>query len=169
MLEGLFGLYHGLKRIRLDKRQTIATYIGNVMHLSTIWLTYANHAGVIFGGDWDALMTKRPDRLPSKWHTNLPTDFGIYDLHQAHAIESDEDAPQPPSKASRSEEPSRRNSDTSETELSAIHAEAVNNYKRGTRACDLENRFKELLAILEDGDRGLVLGDIKDLKIALRD
>ena len=32
VIEGLFGLYHGFKRIRMEKRQAIATHIGNVMH-----------------------------------------------------------------------------------------------------------------------------------------
>ena len=54
LLEGLLGIYHGLKRVTPNRIQKITGAIGNIMHFGCLWLQACNTGAPFWEAEgWD--------------------------------------------------------------------------------------------------------------------
>ena len=165
ILEGLLGLYHGLKRLRSDKRMAVTRALGNIYHLAGLWLRYVNKAS-----DWycdpgfDHMLKDAPHGLPDQWFGRL----SVYDEMDNYRPENPDDEDEGQSKATRS------NTDSSEEEAERIQRhteEGVQLFEKVKRAESLENAIRTLqcnLSTAEDtiiGDASGLIGHLQDARL----
>ena len=78
ILEGLLGMYHGLKRLKEERRLAITRHIGNIYHLAGLWLHYVNAAMERWHDpDFQTILRNAPHGLPDQWFSPLPIYHGL--------------------------------------------------------------------------------------------